>query len=425
MVEIWQANAAGRYAHPADTRDDVPLEEGFRGFGRSGTADDGWFEFVTVKPGTVPWTDGRTQAPHIVVGVFARGLLKRLVTRLYFPDEEEANAADPVLSGLDEQRAGDSRRAGRGRRAALRHPPPGRRADDVLRGMTTFGPLFVPERASRRRLGSRLARGNARGRERARERRGDERASSRPRRRPRSQTAAARSSIDFETLAREGRSVGNPAEPLVRALRERVGGDAARYVHWGATSQDVMDTASMLVARRALDLIVAELDRMRGRPRRPRRDASFDADGGAHAAPAGGPDDVRLQGRRLARRGAGGARTAAGRSSERLAAQLGGAAGTLAPLGERGVDVLRLFAEELGLAEPVLPWHTNRTRIAELGGALDDDRRRAREDRARRRAARADRGRRGARRPRTADRRRCHRSGTRSARRSHGPAPAS
>ena len=102
MVEIWQANEAGRYASPADTRDDVSLEEGFQGFGRSGTADDGWFEFVTVKPGTVPMEDGRLQAPHIVVGVFARGLLKRLVTRLYFPDEEGANAADPVLSGLEE-----------------------------------------------------------------------------------------------------------------------------------------------------------------------------------------------------------------------------------------------------------------------------------------------------------------------------------
>ena len=106
MVEIWQANAAGRYAHPADTRDDVPLEEGFLGFGRSGTVDDGWFEFVTVKPGRVPAGDGRLQAPHLVVSVFARGLLKRLATRLYFPDEEEANAADPVLSELaDAERA--------------------------------------------------------------------------------------------------------------------------------------------------------------------------------------------------------------------------------------------------------------------------------------------------------------------------------
>ena len=103
MIEFWQANEAGRYAHPADTRDDVPLEDGFWGFGRSGTANDGWYEIVTLKPGRVPAPDGRLQAPHIVVGVFARGLLKRLATRLYFPDEEEANAADPVLSELDER----------------------------------------------------------------------------------------------------------------------------------------------------------------------------------------------------------------------------------------------------------------------------------------------------------------------------------
>lgn len=102
MVEIWQANAAGRYAHPADTRAELDLEDGFLGFGRSGTAPGGRFEFVTVKPGPVPWPGGGMQAPHIEVGVFARGLLKHAVTRVYFPDEAEANAADPVLSRLDE-----------------------------------------------------------------------------------------------------------------------------------------------------------------------------------------------------------------------------------------------------------------------------------------------------------------------------------
>jgi protocatechuate 3,4-dioxygenase alpha subunit len=105
MVEIWQANAAGRYRHASDDRDDVPLEDGFLGFGRSGTEDDGRFEFVTVKPGRVPWPEGGLQAPHIEVAVFARGLLKHAVTRIYFPDEAEANAADPVLSRLSpEQR---------------------------------------------------------------------------------------------------------------------------------------------------------------------------------------------------------------------------------------------------------------------------------------------------------------------------------
>ena len=98
MVEIWQASPAGRYSHPADAREDLALEEGFAGFGRSGTEDEGRFELVTVKPGAVPYPDGRLQAPHLVVGVFARGLLKRLATRMYFPDEEAANAADPVLA---------------------------------------------------------------------------------------------------------------------------------------------------------------------------------------------------------------------------------------------------------------------------------------------------------------------------------------
>ena len=102
LVEIWQANSAGRYAHPADGRTDLPLEDGFVGFGRSGTVDDGWFEFVTVKPGPVPAPAGGLQAPHLVVVVSARGLLKQLVTRLYFPDEEAANADDAVLSELEE-----------------------------------------------------------------------------------------------------------------------------------------------------------------------------------------------------------------------------------------------------------------------------------------------------------------------------------
>jgi protocatechuate 3,4-dioxygenase, alpha subunit len=101
LIEIWQANAAGRYAHPVDDRDDIPLEQGFTGFGRSGTTGDGRFELVTVKPGRVPWVDGRLQAPHLLVGVFARGLLKRVATRMYFPDEETANAEDPVLLGLE------------------------------------------------------------------------------------------------------------------------------------------------------------------------------------------------------------------------------------------------------------------------------------------------------------------------------------
>jgi protocatechuate 3,4-dioxygenase alpha subunit len=103
LVEIWQANAAGRYAHPEDHREELPLEEGFSGFGRCATDTDGRFEFLTIKPGPVPGPNGTPQAPHIDVSIFARGLLNRLVTRIYFPDEEEANAADPVLSMIEDE----------------------------------------------------------------------------------------------------------------------------------------------------------------------------------------------------------------------------------------------------------------------------------------------------------------------------------
>ena len=103
MIEIWQANTVGRYDHPSDTREELPLEQGFRGFGRCGTVGAGRFAFTTLKPGPVPWPGGGMQAPHLLVGVFARGLLKRAATRMYFPDEMDANAVDPVLSRLEPQ----------------------------------------------------------------------------------------------------------------------------------------------------------------------------------------------------------------------------------------------------------------------------------------------------------------------------------
>jgi protocatechuate 3,4-dioxygenase alpha subunit len=99
LVETWQADPAGRFAHPDDPRG--PGDAGFRGFGRCGTDADGRFFVVTVKPGRVPCAAG-LQAPHIDVSVFARGLLQRVVTRIYFSDEAEANAGDPVLLGLPE-----------------------------------------------------------------------------------------------------------------------------------------------------------------------------------------------------------------------------------------------------------------------------------------------------------------------------------
>jgi protocatechuate 3,4-dioxygenase alpha subunit len=102
LIEVWQANRAGRYAHPEDTREEIPLEDGFDGFGRCATDPNGLYSFVTVKPGPVPAPEGGMQAPHIEMSVFARGLLKRLATRVYFPDEPEANEADPVLSSIED-----------------------------------------------------------------------------------------------------------------------------------------------------------------------------------------------------------------------------------------------------------------------------------------------------------------------------------
>ncbi|MEX0752499.1 MAG: protocatechuate 3,4-dioxygenase subunit alpha [Xanthobacteraceae bacterium] len=94
MIEIWQADAVGRYAHPADKR--RPNAK-FTGFGRTGTDVQGAFHFATVKPGPVPGPDGKTQAPHILVAVFARGMPRHLYTRIYFADDK-ANASDPVLA---------------------------------------------------------------------------------------------------------------------------------------------------------------------------------------------------------------------------------------------------------------------------------------------------------------------------------------
>ena len=172
---------------------------------------------------------------------------------------------------------------------------------------------------------------------------------------------------DVEQIGEEGRRVANPAEPLARRLREQAG-DAADWVHHGATSQDIVDTAMMLVAKRARTLIVEE------------------ADGVATACArlADGHRGTVMAARTLLQqavpttfglKAAGwlvGVAQARNRLAEaELAVQLGGAAGTLASLGDRGVEVLCRFASELDLAEPPLPWHSNRVRVAELASALE------------------------------------------------------
>ena len=111
LIETWQADPSGSYE-----------AEGFRGFGRCPTDAGGRWEIRTVKPGAVG-----DQAPHIAVAVFARGLLNRVVTRIYFPEDAAAHAGDPVLARARRARAGDAGRGRRGRRIPVRHAPPGSR----------------------------------------------------------------------------------------------------------------------------------------------------------------------------------------------------------------------------------------------------------------------------------------------------------
>lgn len=95
VLEIWQADAQGRYAHPEDASN-LAAANGFFGFGRVSTNQQGEFCFTTLKPGSVPESNGNQQAPHLEVSVFMRGLLRRLITRMYFP-AEPANETDLVL----------------------------------------------------------------------------------------------------------------------------------------------------------------------------------------------------------------------------------------------------------------------------------------------------------------------------------------
>jgi protocatechuate 3,4-dioxygenase, alpha subunit len=128
MVEIWQANAYGRYNHVTD-QGSAPLDPSFLGFGRSGTEEDGRYWFETIKPGAVSFDGTRMQAPHICVTVFSRGLLNHVVTRLYFGDEP-ANAEDPVLLCVPDDRRATlvARRENKGAKVVYRF-------DIVLQGV--------------------------------------------------------------------------------------------------------------------------------------------------------------------------------------------------------------------------------------------------------------------------------------------------
>ena len=176
--------------------------------------------------------------------------------------------------------------------------------------------------------------------------------------------------FDLAALYREAAVAGTPAIPLVRMLTALVEGDAGRYVHWGATSQDAIDTALVLQLREGLDLLTAQLLEL----------------GAACATLAARHRRTPMAGRTLLQQalpitfGLKAARWLAlvTRQARRLrelrgrvlVVQLGGAAGTLASLGERGIAVTEYLAEEFGLAVPELPWHAERDRVAEVAAAL-------------------------------------------------------
>jgi len=116
LLEIWQANAEGRYNHPGD-RQDKPIDPSFRGWGRTGAAfDTGLYSFRTIKPGPVAGRNKRAMAPHINLWVVARGINIGLNTRLYFSDEAAANAADPVLNLIESESRRSTLIASRGER---------------------------------------------------------------------------------------------------------------------------------------------------------------------------------------------------------------------------------------------------------------------------------------------------------------------
>jgi 3-carboxy-cis,cis-muconate cycloisomerase len=176
--------------------------------------------------------------------------------------------------------------------------------------------------------------------------------------------------FDIARLGREAVDAGNPVIPLVKALTAIVPDDAAAYVHWGATSQDILDTAMMLVARRGLDLLDDDLGALAGAaatlaeqhratllPGRTLLQQALPTTFGLKAAGwLVAVLEARARLRDVAHR--------------RLAVQLGGAVGTLAAFGDRGFDVVRALSAELDLAEPLVPWHTARGRLVELGTAL-------------------------------------------------------
>ena len=288
--------------------------------------------------------------------MFARGLLKRLVTRIYFPDEAEANEADPVLSSVADPQA----RSG----LVAVEEAGGLRFDITLQGdrETTFFAVRAAVRAAAYSRGDRrrrLAPGHAGLRGRAGARAGARRA------RPASRSMPPKSPPPARSTS------ANPAAASGR------GAARSRSAHRGATSQDVIDTRVDAGAKRALPLIEDELAARRRRLRGPGRRASRHADGRPHAAPAGPAHHLRAEGRGLA--GGAWTRPGTGWPPCRSRSQLGGAAGTLRIPGRPRVGRAGAPGSASSTSpSPVLPWHTRPGPRGQLGCGPGVDRRRAR-----------------------------------------------
>ncbi len=320
------------------------------GFGRCLTDDDGRYRFVTVKP--APGDGG--QAPHLDVSVFARGLLQRLVTRIYFPDEAAANDADPLLAVRHRTRpGGDAGRRPRRRRTALRHPPAGRRGD----GVPCLVTLVRAHHHHRRAPGRHRATGRGC------------RPCSTPKppwpgpRRPAGVIPQAAAGVHRRRLRRRpfrpGRiwaaprgTAATPSSPSSRALRRR---RPRRRPPVGALGRDQPGHPRHRGHARGPPQPGADRRRPRAPGRRLRgagRAPSPHAHDGPHPAPAGPADHLGLQGGGVAGRGHSPPAASWTMPASGWPPSWAGPAGTLASLGPAGPEVLAGYARRLGLAEP-------------------------------------------------------------------------
>ena len=371
VVETWQADPDGRYSHPDDPRAAARLPR----LRPRADGQDGAFAIHTVKPGPVPGAGGATQAPHLAVSVFARGLLNRVVTRVYFADEADRNAADPVLAGCPRTGAPPCSPSPRTTATAStcgcreRMRPSSSPSEPAASGGGLFGGVLARGRVAgevsdaawlRAMLDveAALARAQAR--------------------------AGLLSAADADAIAAaaadrplrrrrdrgRGGDSGNPVVPLVKALtdarskaRPRATSTPARRARTSSTPPRCSSPTAR--SGRSLEDLDAAADAA----------AALAEEHAATSWPGGRCCSrrcrhVRAEGGDLAdraRRGRGAAGRGAAHPPRRPVRRRGGDARRDGRGRSRGP---RHLADELGLAEPVLPWHTIRTRPAELAGAL-------------------------------------------------------